>query len=36
MDITGATTLKLIVTDAGDGSQDDNADWAGARLIKKQ
>jgi len=31
-DVTGATTLRLVVTDAGDGTNSDHADWAGAQL----
>jgi alpha-galactosidase len=31
-DITGATTLRLVVTDAGDGKNSDHADWADARV----
>ncbi|MFE9883197.1 NPCBM/NEW2 domain-containing protein [Streptomyces sp. NPDC005784] len=31
-DVTGATTLKLVVTDAGDGIQYDHADWGNAEL----
>ena len=34
IDIAGAQTLKLIVTDAGDGNHCDHADWAGAKLIR--
>ena len=30
--LTGATTLKLVVTKAGDGAANDHADWARARL----
>jgi hypothetical protein len=29
-----ATTLRLVVTDAGDGDHCDHGDWAGARLIR--
>jgi hypothetical protein len=29
----GAQTLRLVVTDAGDGNGSDHADWANARLI---
>ncbi|MET8824589.1 NPCBM/NEW2 domain-containing protein [Streptomyces sp. NPDC004610] len=32
VDLTGATTLRLVVTDGGDGSGYDHADWADARL----
>ena len=28
VDVTGATTLKLVVTKAGDGGANDHADWA--------
>ncbi|GAA2796966.1 MULTISPECIES: NPCBM/NEW2 domain-containing protein [Kitasatospora] len=31
-DLTGATTVRLVATDAGDGTSWDHADWAGARL----
>jgi alpha-galactosidase len=31
-DVTGATSLRLVVTDAGDGKDSDHADWADARL----
>lgn len=34
IDVTGTTTLKLEVTDAGDGNGYDHADWANAHLIK--
>ena len=30
--VTGGTTLKLIVTDAGDGNNSDHADWAEAKV----
>jgi len=30
--VAGAQTLRLVVTDAGDGNAYDHADWAGARL----
>lgn len=33
VDVTGATSLVLKVTNAGDGSSCDHADWAGARLL---
>lgn len=33
VDITGATSLRLVATDAGDGADFDHADWALARLI---
>jgi alpha-galactosidase len=32
-DLTGAKVLSLIVTDAGDGSDWDHADWAGAMIL---
>jgi alpha-galactosidase len=31
-DVTGATTVRLVVTTAGDGTNSDHADWADARL----
>jgi alpha-galactosidase len=31
-DVTGATFLRLVVTDGGDGNDSDHADWADARL----
>ncbi|MEV4612783.1 NPCBM/NEW2 domain-containing protein [Kitasatospora sp. NPDC049258] len=31
-DLTGATTLRLVVTDAGDGMSYDHADWADPKL----
>jgi alpha-galactosidase len=31
-DVSGATTLRLVVTDAGDGKNSDHADWADARV----
>jgi hypothetical protein len=31
-DITGATQLRLVVTDAGDGINNDHADWADAKV----
>ncbi len=31
-DLTGATTLRLVVTDGGDGTSWDHADWAGSRI----
>jgi len=31
-DVTGAQTLRLVVTDAGDGKNSDHADWADARV----
>jgi alpha-galactosidase len=33
VDITGRSTLHLVVGDAGDGNNSDHADWAGARLL---
>ncbi len=33
LDVTGKSELKLVVTDGGDGTQYDHADWAGARLL---
>ena len=30
--LTGATQLRLVVTDAGDGVHYDHADWADARV----
>lgn len=31
-DVSGARTVRLVVTDGGDGNDSDHADWAGARL----
>ncbi|WTG86686.1 NPCBM/NEW2 domain-containing protein [Kitasatospora sp. NBC_01560] len=31
-DLTGAGTVRLVATDAGDGTSYDHADWAGARI----
>jgi hypothetical protein len=31
--LTGATQLRLVVTDAGDGPTSDHADWADARIV---
>jgi alpha-galactosidase len=31
-DVTGATLVRLIATDAGDGNNSDHADWANARI----
>ncbi|MGV9253083.1 NPCBM/NEW2 domain-containing protein [Streptomyces sp. NPDC003697] len=31
-DVTGARTVRLVVTDGGDGTDSDHADWADARL----
>ncbi len=33
VDITGVKTLRLVVTDAGDGSNFDHADWANAKVV---
>jgi len=33
VDITGVSTLKLVVTDAGDGITDDHADWLNPKLL---
>jgi Gpi18-like mannosyltransferase len=33
VDIAGVKTLKLVVTDAGDGITDDHADWLNPKLI---
>lgn len=35
VDLTGAQRLMLVVTDGGDGINDDHADWAGAMLLLK-
>lgn len=35
IDLTGAKSMILYVTDAGDGSRDDIADWAGAAIVMK-
>ena len=32
LNVTGATSMRLVVTDAGDGTSWDHADWANARL----
>jgi glucose/arabinose dehydrogenase len=32
IDVSGRSTLRLVVSDAGDGNVNDHADWAGARL----
>jgi hypothetical protein len=32
VDLTGASRMRLLVTNAGDGSANDHADWAGAQL----
>lgn len=33
VNVTGVSQLKLVVTDAGDGIDNDHADWANARVI---
>jgi uncharacterized delta-60 repeat protein len=33
LNITGKTTLRLVVTDAGNGATSDHAEWANARLL---
>lgn len=33
VNVTGVNSLKLVVTDAGDGINNDHADWANARVI---
>lgn len=33
LNVSGAKSLKLITTDAGDGERGDHANWAGARLL---
>jgi hypothetical protein len=33
LNVTGATTMRLIVTDAGNGNTSDHGDWAGAKLL---
>jgi alpha-galactosidase len=35
VDLTGAKTLRLVVTDADDGIDHDHADWAGAMILLK-
>ncbi|HVT90261.1 MAG TPA: NPCBM/NEW2 domain-containing protein, partial [Tepidisphaeraceae bacterium] len=32
--LSNATTLRLVITDSGDGNAYDHADWANARLVK--
>ena len=32
VDLTGRTTLRLVVTNGGDGADDDHADWADAQV----
>ncbi|HVT90262.1 MAG TPA: NPCBM/NEW2 domain-containing protein [Tepidisphaeraceae bacterium] len=34
--LSGASTLRLVVTDSGDGNANDHADWADAKLIVGQ
>lgn len=34
VNVTGAKTLRLVVTDAGDGNNGDHANWGAARLIR--
>ena len=34
VNVTGRSTLRLVVTDGGDGSDYDHADWARSRLLK--
>ncbi|MGC8897761.1 MAG: NPCBM/NEW2 domain-containing protein [Bacteroidota bacterium] len=34
-DVQGARTVELVVTDAGDGEDNDHADWADARFISE-
>ncbi|HVT89658.1 MAG TPA: NPCBM/NEW2 domain-containing protein [Tepidisphaeraceae bacterium] len=36
LNVTGVITLRLVVTDGGDGNANDHADWAGARLVQGQ
>jgi len=36
VDVSGATLLRLVVTDGGDGNHCDHADWADARLFRKR
>jgi alpha-galactosidase len=33
LNVTGRSTLRLVVTDSGNGKSHDHADWAGARLV---
>jgi glucose/arabinose dehydrogenase len=33
IDVTGRSKMQLVVTDAGDGMDNDHADWANARLV---
>jgi alpha-galactosidase len=32
VDLTGRTTLKLIITDGGNGINSDHGDWAGSQI----
>jgi alpha-galactosidase len=32
-DVTGATLVRLVTTDGGDGNNSDHADWANAHII---
>ena len=34
VDVSGKAGLRLVVADAGDGSDYDHADWGGARLLR--
>ncbi|MGH7179001.1 MAG: NPCBM/NEW2 domain-containing protein, partial [Tepidisphaeraceae bacterium] len=34
VDVTGRTTLRLVVSDSGDGNYFDHADWANARVTR--
>jgi hypothetical protein len=36
IDLNGAETLELVVTDAGDGMECDHADWADVKFIEKK
>ncbi len=36
VNVAGATSMRLVVTDSGDGNAYDHADWANARLIAGQ
>jgi alpha-galactosidase len=36
VDLKGAQRLALIVSDAGDGTREDDADWAGAMIVMQQ
>lgn len=35
VDVAGKNELRLVVTDAGDGAEDDHANWAAARLTPR-